>query len=226
MPLHHNSDISSAPLPLPLFHGNRRHWSKKRGVGREARKEEEPTDEEVQMTDNHFYGDQISLFSDDLTLDWKEEVGNDAAVDAEIGRLARRLIRHRVSPALRVRDKRGSRSVIDIDKDPRLDPYSHGFDPRSWMKALLGSQAAENVDSGPRIASVAFRNLQVYANSTGVEQQRTVGNLPVQMFSMVRDLFRRSKPNIKVLHDFDGVVKDGEMLLVLGRSGRQVTDFS
>jgi hypothetical protein len=216
MPMPYTPDVDHNPLPLPLFHENRPYQPQ----GREAGREENPEDQEFARKENHFYGDKISLFSDDLTLDWKEELGNEVAVNAEIGRLARRLIRHRGSSALETSSNEKNSFVIDIDKDPCLDPYSHAFDSRSWMKALLSSKNDKSSDYGSRIASVAFRNLQVYGLSSTMEQQQTVGNLPLQIFSIVKDLLRRNNPGAQILHDFDGLVKDGEMLLVLGRPGR------
>lgn len=216
MSMSYTSDIDHDPSPLPLFYENRHYQPQEREAGRE----ENLDDQEFARKENHFYGDKISLFSDDLTLDWKEELGNKAAVNAEIGRLARRLIRHRGSSALETSSNEKNSFVIDIDKDPYLDPYSHTFDSRSWMKALLGSKNYKSSDYGSRIASVAFRNLQVYSLSSTMKRQQTVGNLPLQVFSIVKDLLGRNNQGVQILHDFDGLVMDGEMLLVLGRPGR------
>jgi hypothetical protein len=216
MSLPFGSDTNYEPMSLPLFYRDQQYGPEERGTEKEGI----PNDRQSILADDHYYGDKISLFSDDLTLDWKEEVGNNAAVDAEIGRLARRLIRHRDSSTLGTENKWRNRPLIDTNEDPSLDPYSNRFDPRRWMKALLGSHTDKSLHSDPRIASVALRNLHVYSTPKKLGQQCTVGSFPVQIFSMVREFLHSNKEDVRILHNFDGLVKEGEMLLVLGGSGR------
>jgi ATP-binding cassette subfamily G (WHITE) protein 2 (PDR) len=53
-----------------------------------------------------------------------------------------------------------------------------------------------------------------------MEYQKTVGNVPLEVCAIFRWMMGTRKHRIQILKDFDGIVRPGEILLVLGRPGR------
>jgi ABC-type multidrug transport system ATPase subunit len=72
----------------------------------------------------------------------------------------------------------------------------------------------------PQRASITFKNLNVSGSGAALQLQNTVGSVlmgplkPADFFS-----FARPKTHKKILQNFDGVLKSGELLMVLGRPG-------
>ncbi|KAI5864399.1 ABC-2 type transporter-domain-containing protein [Durotheca rogersii] len=110
-------------------------------------------------------------------------------------------------------------------KGTKLDPFSHTFDVSAWTKAFM-----DMVETDGRIprrrSGVAFRNLDVYGYSTGSEYQASTGNIPLRLASYLTRQFRgssggasRGRQRIDILRDFEGLVEEGGMLLVLGPPG-------
>lgn len=70
-------------------------------------------------------------------------------------------------------------------------------------------------------AGVAFRNLNVFGHGSSTDYQKTFGNYPL---SYVERLWRwRRKKQIRILRNIEGVVRSGEIVLVLGRPGSGCT---
>lgn len=79
----------------------------------------------------------------------------------------------------------------------------------------------------PRTAGVAYKNLNVYGFGQATDYQKTVGNITLEVIGMAKRLFGAGKAQkIEILRDFEGVVKPGEMLVVLGPPGRLVSSRS
>lgn len=109
-----------------------------------------------------------------------------------------------------------------LDSHPELDPNSPQFNARTWAKTLI-RHSVTDPDRYPRhIAGVAYRNLSVHGYGEDTDYQRTVLNLPLQAISMVRNLIftPHHRRRVDILRSFDGLVGNGEMVLVLGRPGR------
>lgn len=66
----------------------------------------------------------------------------------------------------------------------------------------------------------ATRNLSVHGYGQPTDYQKTFGNYPLEIAGLFNRLTGRGKTKIQILRDFDGLVKSGEMLVVLGRPGR------
>lgn len=103
--------------------------------------------------------------------------------------------------------------------DPRLDPYSDKFSAREWTRHLV--KLRKKADDGylHRTAGVSFRNLSAYGYSTGSDYQKNVLNTFVSSISSLVN-FRNKGTKIQILRDFNGVLKQGETCVVLGRPGR------
>ncbi|KXX73361.1 Multidrug resistance protein CDR1 [Madurella mycetomatis] len=68
---------------------------------------------------------------------------------------------------------------------------------------------------------VAFRNLQVNGFTSSSDYQQTFGTYLLPIARLLRDLLfqRERRRKVPILHGFDGLVRAGETLLVLGRPG-------
>lgn len=100
-------------------------------------------------------------------------------------------------------------SLLD-EQDPSLNPLSDRFSASAWFDGLRARRLLP-----PKQLSVSFRDLGVRGVHDAAEYQRTVGNFPLWAS---RTLLRRSAP-VNILKGVDGLVRSGEMLLVLGRPG-------
>src|ERR1700712_4766298 len=68
-----------------------------------------------------------------------------------------------------------------------------------------------------RRAGIVFKNLKVCGSGSAINLQKNVGSLLLSPLRF-REFFGKG-PEKTILNDFDGVVKSGEMLVVLGRPG-------
>ncbi|KAI1498627.1 ABC-2 type transporter-domain-containing protein [Biscogniauxia marginata] len=82
---------------------------------------------------------------------------------------------------------------------------------QSWSRLRLG---------------VSFRNLSVYGFTSSTRFQPTVVSYALALPRLIASLLsRRADTKVQILQDFDGLVRHGEMLLVLGRPGSGCTTF-
>ncbi|KAI0890676.1 BcatrD protein [Annulohypoxylon maeteangense] len=80
------------------------------------------------------------------------------------------------------------------------------------------------VHTPSNVMSVAFRNLSVHAFGRQTDYQRTVSNFFNAWLAIcVNWITGQRKLRVDILHDFDGFVSSGEMLLVLGNPGSGCT---
>jgi ATP-binding cassette, subfamily G (WHITE), member 2, PDR len=118
-------------------------------------------------------------------------------------------------------------SFLDPSADPELDPNSESFKQKKWVKNLLHITSRDPEKYPQRTAGVTFRNLSAYGYGTAADYQGDVFNTWLKGFGYVRGLLGlRKKKRIDILRDFEGLVKSGEMLVVLGRPGRYVHLYS
>lgn len=104
--------------------------------------------------------------------------------------------------------------------NPMLDPHSSKFSPRAWLKTLLAIQSRDPERYPERTAGIAYRNLNVHGFGQPTDYQKTFGNYPLEAVSLFQRLMgQRQQTKIQILRDFDGLVRSGEMLVVLGRPG-------
>ncbi|KAK2029665.1 ABC-2 type transporter [Colletotrichum zoysiae] len=117
---------------------------------------------------------------------------------------------------------------LDVSETPKrdgpLDPFGANFDAREWTKSFyrLRSESCE-----VRKAGVAFRKLSVSGHGSDTAFQSTVGNAWwLQAMAGVRGLLRMKRAQeVHILRDLEGVLKDGEMLCVLGPPGSGCSTF-
>ena len=104
--------------------------------------------------------------------------------------------------------------------NPLLDPSSGKFSARAWTKNLVGIQSRDPERYPGRTAGVAYKNLSAHGFGNPTDYQKTFGNYPLGAPSLFKRLIgQQQQTKIQILRDFDGLIKSGEMLVVLGRPG-------
>lgn len=103
------------------------------------------------------------------------------------------------------------------DPDSPLNPSSSKFSARVWAKNVLDLITSEGHTF--RTSGIAFQNLNVFGYGAGTDYQKSVANVWLGIAESMRGLFRGKKGRIDILSNFDGVVHNGEMLVVLGPPG-------
>ncbi|EXL73642.1 hypothetical protein FOPG_11102 [Fusarium oxysporum f. sp. conglutinans race 2 54008] len=102
----------------------------------------------------------------------------------------------------------------------KLDPNSPTFDPRAWVKAFVRLVESDAGAAPPRSLGVAFKNLNVYGWGTGAEHQKTIVDYPIDVVKYLVGLVGGGKKRrVDILRNFEGIVDEGELLLVLGPPG-------
>ncbi|OTB07874.1 hypothetical protein M426DRAFT_8470 [Hypoxylon sp. CI-4A] len=110
-----------------------------------------------------------------------------------------------------------------LDPSPALDPNSPEFDPRKWARTLLHA-FAQDPDKYPRPpVGVSWRNLNVHGFGKPTDYQKDILNILWRAPLIAREWISHRQQKIQILNDFDGLVKSGEMVLVLGRPGSGVS---
>jgi hypothetical protein len=135
---------------------------------------------------------------------------------AQITNLARRLTDASIKSGVQV----AVSNPFKGSNDPGLDPFSKEFDPKKWVETVLSlnSQSAERYL--PRKAGFSFRDLSVHGFGSPISYQKNFLNVFLQVTDLVSGLINRKDQKIQILQNHNGLLRSGEMLLVLGRPGR------
>jgi ABC-type multidrug transport system ATPase subunit len=89
---------------------------------------------------------------------------------------------------------------------------------QSWLQRQLGKKRRE--------LGVSFRGLECHGFTSSATFQHTVASYALVLPRLLlRLLSGRSASKLQILHDFNGLVRPGEMLLVLGRPGSGCSSF-
>ncbi|KAJ5982947.1 CDR ABC transporter [Penicillium waksmanii] len=109
--------------------------------------------------------------------------------------------------------------------DPGLDPFSKEFNPRKWAETVLGLNAQNSGRYLPRKAGFSFLDLSVHGFGSPISYQKNFLNVFLQFKDLVSGLINRRDQKIQILQNHNGLLRSGEMLLVLGRPGSGVSTF-
>jgi ABC-type multidrug transport system fused ATPase/permease subunit len=105
-------------------------------------------------------------------------------------------------------------------ESPLLNPSSGKFSARAWIKNLVAIQSRDPERYPGRTAGIAYKNLSAHGFGQPTDYQKTFGNYPLEIPSLFKRLIgQQHETKIQILRNFDGLVKSGEMLVVLGRPG-------
>ncbi|KAM6506920.1 hypothetical protein FALCPG4_018738 [Fusarium falciforme] len=109
-------------------------------------------------------------------------------------------------------------TLATLDEDaPALDPVSSQFDLYKWLQNFVRTLGEQGVTAEK--TGVTWKDLNVSGSGAALQVQETVGSL---MLAPLRlgELFSFGKKEPKrILRSFDGLIKSGELLIVLGRPG-------
>lgn len=108
---------------------------------------------------------------------------------------------------------------FDSPKDSRLDPSSPFFDAEEWAKSymLIIHNDAERYPQ--RTTGISYRDINVYGFGSDTDYQKDVINIFFHATNSIKEMYR-GRTRIPILTCFDGLVRPGEMCVVLGRPGR------
>jgi len=105
------------------------------------------------------------------------------------------------------------------DPDSPLNPHSEKFSARAWARNV--ARAAKETGHGFRKVGLCFQNLNVFGYGTPTDFQKDVANVWLALPSTVRRIFcsTAGQTRIDILRHFDGLIRPGEMCVVLGPPG-------
>ncbi|THY14438.1 putative ABC multidrug transporter [Aureobasidium pullulans] len=109
----------------------------------------------------------------------------------------------------------------DSAENPALDPRNSEFDAYQWMK--MASCAARKAGVRFQKLSISFVNLSVSGSDPSTPFHADVASIFKAPAHLREHLRSRRQPSRTILDGLDGLLKAGEMLLVLGRPGSGCT---
>lgn len=156
--------------------------------------------------------------NDSSTTDEEDKEGESTKLekDEQIAHLARTFTSHSVHDA----DGHEYANPFIGSNNPTLDPANPNFNARAWTKTLIGITSRDPERYPKRVTGVSYKNLNVHGFGTPTDYQKSFGNTPLGLLSIFDKIRGKGKTKIQILANFDGLVKSGEMLVVLGRPGR------
>lgn len=103
------------------------------------------------------------------------------------------------------------------EADSPLNPNSENFDPVAWAKAVVEMVSQDGASF--RSSGVCFQDMNVHGFGAPTDYQKNVANVWLSALGLARNVVRPSKQRIDILQNFDGLVRKGEMVVVLGPPG-------
>ncbi|KAJ5974472.1 hypothetical protein N7481_011682 [Penicillium waksmanii] len=110
-----------------------------------------------------------------------------------------------------------------VDEDSDLNPASDSFNPEKCVKTML--QLVSKEECPVRVAGVAFKRLNVSGSSTITNTQATVSSIVWRFFDHIRSSINKRNHRVHILHNLEGLIRPGELLVVLGRPGSGCSTF-
>ena len=163
-------------------------------------------------------GTQTYANSEQSDLEQKDKLGeNRAEIDEQLTKLARKLSTKS--------EKNHYRSPFEASEGGFLDPNSPEFRARDWAKAFYNARYNADENCPPRVAGVAFKDLNVSGYGSPVDYQMSVGNALLKLPTQIYQFLSGKKTKINILQGLDGLVLPGEQLCVLGPPGSGCSTF-
>ncbi|KAJ5816604.1 CDR ABC transporter [Penicillium robsamsonii] len=111
----------------------------------------------------------------------------------------------------------GTNLTALAEQDPSLDPQSGKFDLQKWLK-LAFTDISRDGHAG-HSSDIIFKQLNVYGSGAALQFQNTVTSSLTALVRVPQIIRESRSPPRRILKDFNGLLKSGELLLVLGRPG-------
>ncbi|KAE8355692.1 ABC-2 type transporter-domain-containing protein [Aspergillus coremiiformis] len=109
------------------------------------------------------------------------------------------------------------------ENDPAVDPQSPSFDLKQWLKMVLREADMQGRES--HRTGIVFKNLTVSGTGAALQLQDTVSSMLSTPFRIGEMMKTRRSPPKRILNEFNGLLRSGELLLVLGRPGSGCSTF-
>lgn len=135
---------------------------------------------------------------------------------SELVRIATVLSRRRQS-SLAPHPSHSQKSETFDENDPALDPEHRDFDVEKWLRRFIEQLGAEGLKK--KALGVSYRHLDVFGSGSALKLQDTVGSMVTAPLKLGEFFSFNKKQHKQILHGFDGLLKPGELLMVLGRPG-------
>jgi ATP-binding cassette subfamily G (WHITE) protein 2 (PDR) len=133
----------------------------------------------------------------------------------ELKRIATALSRRQSNVAAPTSQSVGLGAVEEYDAT--LDPDRREFDLPKWLQHFIRELGEKGLSD--RRIGVSFRNLDVFGSGDAVQLQQTVGSVLMAPLRFGEFFSFGKKETKHILNNFNGLVKSGELLVVLGRPG-------
>lgn len=168
-------------------------------------------------TDSALAENDFDKSEDDETLQEKED-----RIEATVGHMARQLTRQ----STRFSTKGGlSNPFLNEDPESSINPHSPNFRARDWIKMLLEVRSQDPDKYPDRKAGLSFRNLSVHGFGSPTDYQKDVTNVLLEVGTLARRMIGQKGHKVQILREFEGLIRSGEMLVVLGRPGSGCSTF-
>ncbi|CEP24187.1 CDR2 [Cyberlindnera jadinii] len=123
----------------------------------------------------------------------------------------------------------GVNPMVDVELlDPRLDPNSEEFSSPYWIKNFKALMDKDPEHYNNYSLGITFKNLRASGEATDADYQNNVINSPLKMVTGFYKRFLRTgaakdRAQFDILKSMDGIIKPGEVVVVLGRPGSGCT---
>ena len=117
----------------------------------------------------------------------------------------------------------GAANPFVAEADSPLNPASENFSPMEWAKAIVDMVSEDGASF--RSTGVCFQNMNVYGYGASTDYQKDVGNVWLSALGLARGIVKSNNRRIDILRHLDGLVHNGEMLVVLGPPGAGCSTF-
>ena len=112
--------------------------------------------------------------------------------------------------------------IPQLTRRGTINHDSPAFSTEKYLREIISRANAQGLRR--RNAGVVFRSLVVLGYGSDFTHQKTVGTMATGIARLPQTIRTRRHPPMKtILYSMDGVVKEGEMLLVLGKPGSGAT---
>lgn len=108
-------------------------------------------------------------------------------------------------------------STIAAPGDPAVDPQSESFQLPKFLKMFRHQLEEEGVHM--KKVGLLYKKLNVYGSGAALQLQQTVADFIMAPLRLGESFSFGEKERKHILRNFDGVVRNGELLIVLGRPG-------
>ncbi|EAW07735.1 ATP-binding cassette transporter [Aspergillus clavatus NRRL 1] len=146
---------------------------------------------------------------------------------AELARIASNFPKHRPTDSGTIGagiERKDTQEDIDLN-DPVYDPTSDQFDHYKWVRMVLKLLDKEGFPRPPS-TGIVFQHLTVSGSGSALQYQHTVDSILLAPFRPQEYLsFAKHSPQRQILRNFDGLLKSGELMIVLGRPGSGCSTF-